>query len=234
MEILRIEPGTSEVESSRGALRVTEIKLGGVPRGAAVVLCDATGLEHDAPEVLNGLAEHGYESLAADLSSAGSGSAGSAGLFRDDELLRDVATLLGRLGDRGWSPEQIGLVGYGFGGRIALLAAAEFGLGAAVSVAPTALPASPAPLRTPWLGLFGDLDQNVPPREVRQLGEALNSSSPVHTEVVGYPGVGEGFHRDSPEAPAHAAAFDSWQRTVEWLNLRAVPRPTPLAGIWRA
>lgn len=205
----------SEVASSRGALRVAEIKLGGVSRGAVVVLCDVGALEHDAPDVMNGLAEHGYESLAADLSSTRPA--------RDDDLLREVSTLLGRLGDRGWSPEQIGLVGYGFGGRVALLAASEFGLGAAVSVAPTGVQVSPPSLRAPWLGLFGDLDENVPPQTVRELGEALDSGSPVHTETVGYPGVGAEFHRDAPEVLAHAAAFDSWQRTVEWLNLRVVP-----------
>ncbi len=215
MEFLRIAPEISEVASPRGVLRVAEIKLGGVPRGAVVVLCDADALEQDAPEVMNGLAEHGYESLAVDLSSPGPA--------RDDELLRDVAALLGRLGERGWSAEQIGLVGYGFGGRVALLASAEFGLGGAVSVAPTGVEVPPIPLRAPWLGLFGDLDGNVPPQAVRELREALDSGSPVHSETVGYPGVGAGFHRDAPKVLAHAAAFDSWQRTVEWLNLRVVP-----------
>jgi carboxymethylenebutenolidase len=216
VEVLRIAPGISEMASSRGAaVRVAEIRLGGVPRGAAVVLCDARALEHEVAEVLNGLAEHGYESLAADLSPAGPA--------RDDELLSDVGVLLGRLAERGWEAEQIGLIGYGSGGRLALLAAAEFGLGAAVSVAPTGLRAPAVPLRAPWLGLFGDLDENVPPSAVRELREALNSGSPVHTELVGYPGAGAAFHRDSPQAQAHAAAFDSWQRTVEWLNLRVVP-----------
>ncbi len=227
--VLRIEPELSEIESSRGAaLRVAEIKLGGVPRGAVVVLCEAGGLEHDAPEVLNRLAEHGYESLAADLSSAG-----PAVTARDDELLRDVAILLGRLAGRGWSPEQIGLVGYGLGGRVALLVAAEFELGAAVSVAPAGLRTPAGPLGTPWLGLFGDLDENLPAQAVRRLGEKLDSGSPVHTEVVGYPGVGEGFHRASPEVLAHAAEFESWQRTVEWLNLRVAPRPSPSTETWR-
>jgi carboxymethylenebutenolidase len=52
--------------------------------------------------------------------------------------------------------------------------------------------------------------------------------------VVTYPGVSRTYYRDSYEAAAHAAAFDTWQRVVEWLNRRVVPRSTPLAEAWRA
>jgi carboxymethylenebutenolidase len=213
----RIVPSTGEIESPRGALRVAEIRLGGVPRGAAIVLCDAGALDRDAADAMNGLAEHGYESIAADLTRTGP--------VTDDDALRDVGLVLDHLGERGWSAEQIGLVGYGFGGGIALLAAAEFGLGAAVSVAPVGAP-EPLPVRTPWLGIFGDGGP-------WSLGETLASRSPVYTELVSYPGVTGEFYRGSSEAPAHAASFDSWQRTVEWLNLRVVPRLTPLAEAWR-
>ncbi|MDX2675077.1 dienelactone hydrolase family protein [Streptomyces sp. NY05-11A] len=234
----RIEPTIERASFSRGSgrsLPVARIELGGVPRGTVIVLCDAGGLERDAAGIMSGLAEHGYESLAVDLS--------STEVISDREVLGDVAVLLGRFGERGWSPEQMGLVGYGVGARAALLAAAEFELGAAVSVAPSGPPGTPAdappslsraarPVRTPWLGLFGQEDPGARPEALDLLREHLRDS-PAYTQVVTYPGVARDFYRDARETLAHAATFDAWQRTLEWLELRVVPRPTPLAEEWQ-
>ena len=56
--------------------------------------------------------------------------------------------------------------------------------------------------------------------------------APAFTQLVVYPGVGPDFHRDAAPALVHAAAFDCWQRVVEWLNVRVSPRPTPYAELW--
>ena len=230
----RIEPRIVVADTARGSLRIAEIELGGVPRGAVLVLCDVGRLELETVEALNGFAAHGYVSLAADLAADLSAAA------TDVDLLRDVAMLIERLSRRGWEPQQIGLVGYGFGGRVALLAASEFVLGAAVSVAPASVrqgcsPRGPAlvevarPVHTPWLGLFGERDPESPTTAVTELADRLVAPSPAYVELVTYPGVDGLFHRDAAAADVHAACFDSWQRTLEWLNLRVVPRPTPLA-----
>ncbi|MFI5880379.1 dienelactone hydrolase family protein [Streptomyces sp. NPDC051554] len=206
-----------------GRLEVAEIRLGGSPRGVVVVGCEAGGMDRDAADVMNRLAEHGYASIAADLSARGSS---------DGELVTGVGSLLSTLADQGWSHEQVGVIGYGFGGRVAFLAATAFELGASVSVSPRARDsvrtglAAAAP-RTPWLGLFGECGDGAldpTPTELRAAWAA-------HTAIVTYP-VGD-FYRDSADPAVHAAAFDSWQRTVEWLNLRVAPRPTPLALAWR-
>ena len=108
----RIEPSVAEASFRYGSgrsLPVARIELGGVPRGAAIVLCDTGALERDAAGFMNGLAEHGYESVAVDLSPTGGDPTGTT----DRDLVSDVAVLLGRLGERGWSPVQVGLVGYG-------------------------------------------------------------------------------------------------------------------------
>jgi carboxymethylenebutenolidase len=217
-----------------------ELHLGGVPRGAAIILRGQDSGWADAAELMNGLAEHGYESVAADVARAAAGGAPPT----DDGLVADVLTLLERLARRGWSPEQVGVVGYDLGGRAALLAASVNVLGAAVSVNPAgvahplgdALPpllGFPRGVVTPWLGLFGALDEWTGPVVASRLGGALEARSPVHTEFVVYPGVAGDFYRHSSEVLAHAASFDCWQRIVEWLNLRVVPRPTPLAEAWR-
>ncbi|WP_405467373.1 dienelactone hydrolase family protein [Streptomyces canus] len=229
----RIEPAIEQflfAQGSRRSLPVARIRLGGVPRGAVIVLCDTGALERDAAGIMNGLVEHGYESVAVDLSPTADVDGAGVHVPSERELLDDVAVLLGGWVERGWSAEQVGLVGNGFGGRVALLAAAEFELGAAVSVVPSeVVPLSP---RTPWLGLLAGQDQAASPDDVKRLRARLHDA-PVYTELVTYPGVAGDFHFQSRETTAHAAAFDAWQRTVEWLDRRVVPRPTPLAREWR-
>ncbi|MBB3082376.1 dienelactone hydrolase family protein [Geodermatophilus sabuli] len=224
---VRIEPDVTEVPSGGRSLEVATVALGGVPRGAVVLLSGAGGLRHvEVVDAMNELAEHGYESVAADLGPAED----------DDAALEHLRTLLDRLAARGWDLDQIGVVGYGSGGRVALLAAAAMELGAAVSVRPVlpaGLDARPVdPVRTAWLGLFGALDERTPPGSLAAFGAALAASSPVFTQVVSYPGVTGEFVHDGLHPLTHAAAYDSWQRTVEWLNARVVPRPTPLARAW--
>jgi carboxymethylenebutenolidase len=222
----------------RGPLPVAELYLGGIPRGAVVLLV-GSGQLPGADETMNVLAEHGYESIAADLSRGGD----SAGLT-DDGLVEDVLVLLARLGDRRWTYEQIGLLGYGLGARASLLAAADLVLGSAISVDPIGVASSPTesmpPLvdhpraaRTPWLGMVGELDDHAPPRSAIDLDTALRVLSPAYTELVRYPGVTGAFYRDSREPVAHAASFDSLQRVLEWLNAHVAPRLTPLAEAWQ-
>ncbi|MGW1785649.1 dienelactone hydrolase family protein [Streptomyces sp. NPDC002143] len=176
---------------------------------------------------MNRLAEHGYASIAADLSAGGP---------TDGELVAGAGALLSTLVGQGWSYDQVGVIGYGFGGRVAFLAATAFELGASVSVSPRAAdsvrtdPAA-ASLRTPWLGLFGESDGCAEDPSPSELGAELGATSPAHTSIMTYP-AGD-FYRDSTDPARHAAAFDSWQRTVEWLNRRVAPRPTPLALAWQ-
>jgi carboxymethylenebutenolidase len=236
---VRITPQLSQIVSGGRHVPVASVLLGGVPRGAVILLSAAGEPAVDVAEAMNRLAEHGYESVAADLGRVTAGGAGPG----DDTAVSDVAALADLLAGRGWSREQIGLVGYGYGGRAALLAAASDAFGAAVSIEPAGAAQFAAEPRsvgdgrgllTPWLGLFAEPGDAGRAAWLPALRRALWLSSPVYTQVVTYPGVSASYYRDSREAAAHAAAFDTWQRVVEWLNLRVVPRPTPLAEAWRA
>lgn len=232
-----ITPTYADVSTVRGALRVAQINLPGIPRGAVIVLYGPDGLEDHSVQLMNGLAEHGYESLLANMATLGPEP------LDDESALEALRSLVSHLGEQGWSEEQIGVVGYHFGGRVALRAAEGLRLGAAVSVSPEcvsrandtrpALVETARPVDTPWLGLFGE-DEDAPNEAVQRLAERLTNRSPAYTEVVTYSGVSRGFFQESTNALEHAAMFDSWQRTVEWLNRRVVPRKTPYAEIWSA
>ena len=231
---VRIRPRADAVDSELGRVPIAQLDLGGIPRGAVLLLDSGGAFDSDAAQHLNELAAHGYEGVAADLDAIDG---------TDEQLVGVVGSLLTHLGRRDWQSEQIGLIGYGLGGRIALLASARFGLGAAVSVSPTDLTAgdhhlsptvgalAPA-VRTPWLGMLGEDDPAVPATTCEELDIALRLESPVYTQLVRYPGVGDTFYRPSSESIEIAASYDCWQRTIEWLNLRVQPRLTPLAIAW--
>src|SRR5690606_32940580 len=109
-----------------GPIAGSQIRLPGLPRGAVIVLCAPGDLADGGRETMNRLAEHGYETLAADLSSVPD----------DAQAVAQVRALLEHLTSWGWSGEEVGLVGYAEGGRVALRAAAETVLGAAISISP--------------------------------------------------------------------------------------------------
>jgi carboxymethylenebutenolidase len=225
----RISPRVTDLALDATQVTIAEITLGAIPRGAALILCEADSFD-EVGEVMNALAEHGYESLAAaEMADA------------DASADRVVDVLLDRLGERGWELEQVGVIGYGRGARSALRAAASHTLGAAVSAAdlPTLGQQAPiaqavAALRTPWLGLTRMPANSAATRVLDQLDRIRTTQARVYTELIGYPGVPARFYRNTADSSAHAAAFDSWQRTLEWLNNRVVPRLTPASLAWRS
>jgi carboxymethylenebutenolidase len=225
---LRIDPLIIDVQAPPRTLRIAQITLSGIPRGAAAVVVGSDSSQLDGIGVMNALAEHGYESALVSMPHH---------LGPDDLTAQrhgEVVDQLARqLGERGWSSEQIGLIGYGRGARAVLSAAASTRYGAAVGVSSaTQIPLTElrGPVVTPWLGLFADLGTGR--GEVGRATEAQDRRSPAHVQTVEYRGVGADFYQVSATPISHAAAFDSWQRTIEWLNLRVVPpaTATPVAA----
>lgn len=214
-DVIMIQPDHRELPDGS---EVLEIRLGGTPRGMVVLLTDATTPEIEVVEAMNSFAAEGLESLAV-ATAPGVGAAAET-----------------RAAERGWEPEQIGVVGIGAGATDALDIARKRRLGAVVSLspAPDVAEVSAAPvLRTPWLGLLGAEAGDLTPAEVGRLRRSLDGGSDVYSQVVVYAGVGADFHRRSDDGVSFAASYDGWQRTVEWLLARVAGRPTPLAIAWR-
>ena len=73
-------------------------------------------------------------------------------------------------------------------------------------------------MQSPWLGLYGDLDQGIPVDEVEAL-RRVTAKAPVPTEIVRYADAGHGFNcNDRPDAFHAASAADAWQRTLAWFD----------------
>lgn len=224
---VRIDPEVSMATVAGVTVRVSALLLGGVPRGAVVIVAGPDGLGAvEAIDTMNALAQHGYESVMAE--PAGSG--------HDDDFVRElVHHLVERVAARGWNQEQVGVIGYGQGARAALIAGSEATFGAAISIPRDArefLGTDPIlALHTPWLGMTGLGLHSDLIDELSVYRDEVEAASTEHTSLIGYPGVEHCLH-DSVEALEHQAAFDTWQRTAEWLNIHVAPRPTPLAEAW--
>ena len=157
---------------------------------------------------------------------------GPAAELTDAGLTADVEASLDFLAGEGIPPARVAIVGFCMGGSVVVMRwqyvmgaripcwprsrsgggrQGRFGMPSMLDLAPT--------LRTPWLGLYGDLDLGIPVDQVAELGEAV-AHAPVTAEVVRYPTGKHGFHCDDrpdvfdPDSPPTAgrAPSRSWRR----------------------
>jgi carboxymethylenebutenolidase len=220
-----------------GSMDVYEAFPDGEPKGAVIVIQEAFGVNDHIQDVTRRVADAGYVGVAPALfHRAGGGTAPYDDftqvmpLFEgvnDDSVLTDVDSTIAHLEAQGFDPSRVGIVGFCFGGRVAFLTAVRRRLGAAVtfygggivSASPLAGPLieeAPA-LQTPWLGLFGDLDQGIPVDDVEVLRGAVGDAEVV-ADIVRYADAGHGFHCDARDAYHEDSAVDAWQRTLRWFG----------------
>jgi carboxymethylenebutenolidase len=215
-----------------------EARPAGPAHGGVIVVQEAFGLTPHLEDVTRRFAAAGWHALAPALFHRE-----GAPVFAYEDLERvrpllgrltaaglgaDVGAALEHLRAAGFAPTRVGVVGFCMGGAVALHAAVERPLGAAVGFygggvveprfgLPPLVEAAPR-LRTPWLGLYGDEDPGIPVEQVELL-RAAAARAPVPTAVVRYPRAGHGFHCDDrPAAFDAAAAADAWTRALAWLG----------------
>jgi carboxymethylenebutenolidase len=150
-------------------------------------------------------------------------------LLTEEGLLSDLDATLDYLAALGFGQAHVGVVGFCMGGSVTFLAAARRTLGAAVTFygggvkegrfgMPALVELAPE-LKTPWLGLFGDLDQGIPVADVELLRiEAAKSDVPA--EIVRYREADHGFHCDARPSYHAPSAADAWDRTLRWFETR--------------
>lgn len=209
----------------------------GPRRGGVIVLQEAFGVNDHIEDVCARIAEHGLLVVAPHLFHR----TGDPKLGYDDFSLvqphmmaleregigEDIAAALRHLGDAGVSPAATGVVGFCMGGTLALFAATEHEIGAAVTFygggvtrgrfGLAALVELAPKLRAPWLGLYGDRDQGIPVDEVEQLRTAAARSGQP-TELVRYPHAEHGFNCDRRSSFHAESAADAWARMLNWFD----------------
>jgi carboxymethylenebutenolidase len=205
---------------------------------AVVVVQEAFGVTPHIQNICRRLADAGYAAIAPALFHR----VGSPVLdYSDFEAVRpalmsltaggietDLDAAFAELKRRGFAEASTGIVGFCMGGTVALFAGTQWKLGAAVTFYgggvsqgrfgfPSLLDIA-ADLQTPWLGLYGDLDQGISVDEVESL-RRVAAAAPVPTEIVRYPEAGHGFNCDDrPDAYHEPSATDAWRRTLAWFG----------------
>lgn len=234
-----MQTGDRTLTTADGPMRIYEAVPDGTPKGAVVVVMEAFGVNDHIEDVTRRAAAAGYHAVAPDFFHRNGGGTAAYDDFgtvmakfqgmSDEGILVDVDAALDHLRAAGFADDKIGITGFCFGGRVTFLTAVRRSLGAAVTfygggiVKPGGLPFpglvdEAASLRTPWLGLFGDLDKGIPVEDVEQL-RAAAAASAVPNEVVRYGEADHGFHCDDRPAVFNAeAAADGWRRAVAWFD----------------
>jgi carboxymethylenebutenolidase len=232
-----VQTGEQSIDTANGPMRVYEAVPDTPPTAAVVVIQEAFGVNPHIEDVTRRFADAGYHAVAPDMFHRTGGGIVDYGDFGaviphfvgigdDHAILADVDATLDYLRGIGFADRRIGIVGFCFGGRVTFLTAVNRSLGAAVGfygggIVTARFPQFPAlvgdvtRIDTPWLGLFGDLDQSIPVEDVELLREAL-ATAPVPAEVVRYADAEHGFHCDERDAYNAAAAKDAWDRTLDW------------------
>ncbi len=230
---------TIEASTPDGPMPIYEV-VPDDPRRAIVVIQEGFGVNDYMQDVTRRLADEGYHAVAPHMfHRSGGGTVGYAdegtrdfimGAFAaldDAKLLDDVDAALDHLRGAGWRDEQIGIVGFCFGGRVVYLTALRRALGGAAAfygggVVTAQRPQFPAlidetnKLQTPLLFQSGTLDPQIPPEDNRTIKEALEAA-PVDGDAVLYEGADHGFFCDRrTEYNADVSAV-AWPRALEWL-----------------
>jgi carboxymethylenebutenolidase len=145
----------------------------------------------------------------------------------------DMRAAFDHLEKAGLPPPRQGVVGFCMGGSVVFYAACDHALGAAVTFYGGGISDGrfgyraqlerARQLRTPWLGLYGDLDKGIPPEQVEELRSAA-AGAPVPTDVVRYADADHGFNcNDRPAVYNLTAARDAWARTLAWFDTYLAP-----------
>lgn len=142
-------------------------------------------------------------------------------------VLADVDDAIAELGALGIGPQNVGAVGFCFGGSVALyisgarrLGAAVAFYGAGISEPHFSVPAFTevaAARTTPLLGCYGALDRWIPAADVDTLEREI-TRSPAPGQVSRYAGAGHGFHCDLRSTYHEPSARAAWAQTLAWLD----------------
>lgn len=206
-------------------------------RGAVIVLQEAFGVNAHIRDICQRFAAAGYVAVAPHLfHRSGDPELGYEDMqevmthimqLEADKLEADLDATFTLLASMGYEGKQVAAVGFCMGGSISFVAGCYWELGAAVTFygggitqgrfgLPPLIDLAPT-LKTPWLGLFGDLDPSIPVTEVEGLRRAAANAGP-DTDVVRYPEANHGFHCDARASYHEPSATDGWRRTLGWLD----------------
>lgn len=180
-------------------------KPAGRPKGGIVVVQEIYGITAHIRDVADGFAKQGYTAVApaffdyvendVELAYDKGGTERGKNLAMEVGLDRAVEAVASAA-DSIQSSGKIGVVGYCWGGTVALLAAQRLGLPAVSYYGARNVPFLNQPLRAPAMFHFGAKDRSIPPNAVHKHRDAYPDA-----QVYVYDNAGHAFNRDTD--PTH-------------------------------
>ncbi len=196
----------------------------GKPRGGIVVVQEIFGVTAHIRRVADRFAAAGFTAIAPaffdhleswlELDYDETGMARGKALVSElglDRPLEDMASAAEAIASAG----KVGVVGYCWGGTVALLAALRLGLPAVSYYGARNVPFLSEKPKAPVMFHFGAHDSSIPPEAVARHRELL-----PQMEVFTYPDAGHAFNRDVPgDTHYHeASARLAWDRTLAFFD----------------
>jgi carboxymethylenebutenolidase len=211
---------------TRGYLAVPD---GDGPFPALILIHEWNGLADRVRQVADALADEGYVAMAADLYRGRTGTTRDENMELVQETRGDMDAVIANLDaaqqflkDRADVTGKVGVMGWCFGGGIAL----SYALGGehhdATAIFYGSLvedPAELARLDHPVYGTFAEMDQGIPPDQVERFAAVLDSIG-IENDIHVYDAVNHGFwlrvdgDRELREEPAR----DAWSRLKRFLS----------------
>ncbi len=207
---------------------------------AAVVLQDWWTIDRHAPSVCDRLAAEGFFALAPEFHLDGPTADHSTPLpgtlaLSIQTAARDMRAVVGcLLSTPGVRGPSLGIIGFGFGGGLAMLAAAASPEVTAAVIYYALRPEDDpdfAQIHGPVLGHFGTADIFVSLKDAKALEMHIRSAG-VDVEFEKYTAAGHGFFNENGQSGTYdaSAAERSWERTMGFLRAalspsEATPRP---------
>lgn len=211
--------------------------VGEVKRPAVIVVHEIFGLTDHIKDVAARVARAGYTALAPDLftregalplNQGFEAIRSIVGSIPDARIIDDLEACVGWLRALQGATGKVGLVGFCWGGRVAMLmSSAECNLQACVAYygrtegeKTEAQPSHPLDLvpsvNSPLMGHFGGQDHAIPVDGVKRLEAALGAAGKP-SEIYIYEDAGHAFNNDTREQAFNAeAAAAAMKRTMDW------------------
>jgi len=146
----------------------------------------------------------------------------------------DIAAAVAALRARSECSGKIGVLGFGLGGKLAYLAAAERGVYCAISYYGFGIDFGlnlVSRIGCPLVLHFAEQDPQIPPEAVRRVREAFSGRAGVDVTTYLYPGAAPGFDRPMKPTYDKQAAGLAHSRSIALLR-RAIGPHYDLEALW--
>ena len=214
------------LSTARGDIRAWQATPVSAPKGAVIVVQEIFGANAHIRDIAERLADAGFVALAPAMfdlvEPAVELDYDEAGMARGRKLAAelgfDAAVDILSAANHMFNERSLdcAIVGFCWGGSVALLGNTRLGLPAVSYYGARSIPFLDEPLQAPMLLHFGEKDDLIPLADIHR-HRAAYPQAQIHM----YEGAGHAFNRDSqPNAPHYEpqAAALAWRRTLDFLQ----------------